>query len=229
MNNVRGTIAGLTVGLAALSLTSGCAFLPFDARPRPRISNPRPDLDELVLVGFTGVAAAGDKVQWERSVQGQLLDIDGIDRIQVALAADDPLRIPAPGRAFLGLTVLHFDPYYPPEAIIEIALDVPAAPRRASKSVLELDREGRERLASASAPAAPLRFQLRVDADDARIAKDLVAFAHAQLDGDRGLDPIDRVLRDSGRFIDFVSYLALKESFRRLEGAADAEKGTDAK
>ncbi len=202
--------------------TSGCSFLPFEAVPHARIQNPRDDVSEVVLVGFDGRPAAEDPVRWERSIQQQLLDVHGIDRIEIPVDGNDPLLSPAPGRAFLGLTVLHFDPYYPPEAIVEITLDVPAAPRSASSDILDLDRMGREQLVSAGGSATQQRFQMRIDADDSRIGRDLLVFARAQLDGDRGFDPIDRVLRDSTRFVDFVSYLVLKESFRRL---TEKEKG----
>jgi len=211
---------------AVVVTTSGCSLLPYEAKPRPRLENPRVDLDEFVLVPVEAVPEAGEPEAWRRSIQGQLLDVVGIDRIRVPADPEDPSLSPARGRAFLALSVLHFDPYYPPEAIIEVALDVPAAPSDDDGDILELDRRGRERAAANPAAASPLRFQLRVDADDSRIAEDLVTFAHAQLDGDRGSEPLERVLRDSARFIDFVSYLLVKESFRRLEGAAGSEEGT---
>ena len=208
---------GIRSALALLALAaSGCSLLPFEAIPHARIVNPRDDLQEVVLVGFDGRPSAEDPARWEHSIRQQLLDIRGIDRIEVPLQADDPLLTPAPGRAFLGLTVLHFDPYYPPEALIEITLDVPAAPRTASSEILDLDRMGREQVVSTGGSARQQRFQMRIDADDSRIGRDLLVFARAQLDGDRGFDPVDRVLRDSTRFVDFVSYLVIKESFRRL-------------
>jgi len=194
----------------------GCTLLPYEAVPRPRVENPRPDLAEIVLVGFDGRPANEDPLRWQRSIQEQLLDIDGIDRIEAPLSEESPLLDPAPGRAFLALTVLHFDPYYPPEAIVEISYDIPAAPERTTNAILDLDRLGREQVVTAPAAARRQSFQLRVDADDSRLGHDLVRFAHAQLDGDRGSAPVDRVLRDSDRFVDFVSWLAVRETFARL-------------
>ena len=212
-----------TLASTTLLLATGCSFLPFEAMPRTRVANPRADLHEVILVGFDGRPANTDPAIWETSLREQLLDVRGIDRIEIPTHADDPLLIPAPGRAFIGLTVLQFDPYYPPEVVVEVSLDVPSAPRRASADILELDRQGREHMVSARGAASQHRFQLRIDADDSRIGSDLVRFARSQLDGDRGLEPIDRVLRDSGRFVDFASWLILKESFRRL---AEIQEGT---
>ena len=212
-----------TIALGSLLLATGCSLLPFEAMPRPRVKNPRSDLHEVILVGFDGRPANVNPAIWESSLREQLLDVDGIDRIEIPTQADDPPLIAAPGRAFIGLTVLQFDPYYPPEVVVEVSLDVPSAPSRASADVLELDRQGREHLVEVGGSASQHRFQLRIDADDSRIGSDLVRFARSQLDGDRGLDPIDRVLRDSSRFVDFASWLILKESFRRL---AEIQEGT---
>ena len=220
------TLRPLAVAMLLASITlgsSGCSLLPYEAVPHPRISNPRTDLDEVILVNFDGRPANEDPMRWQRSVQQQLLDIEGIDRIEVPLTADSPLLDPAPGRAFIGLTVLHFDPFYPPEAIVEVTFDVPAAPERTADAILQLDRIGREHTVSTGGSASGHRFQMRIDADDSRIGRDLVVFANSQLDGDRGSAPVDRVLRDSSRFVDFVSYLVLKETFTRL---TETEKGT---
>jgi len=199
-----------------MGLTAGCTMLPYQAKQKPQLENPRPDIDEVILAPVQGSPHAGDLAAWENQFHHQLLDVSGIRKVDRAVSENDPRLTPSPTTAVLWVTVLDFDAYYPPQTTLEIFFQFPSAPRRAPNSLLDLDRMGREQLVTLGSENSQQRFQIRVAADDSRHGYDLLKFAKAQMDGDRGFDPIDRVLRDSSRFQAFASYVAIKRCFQEM-------------
>ncbi|MFQ5654434.1 MAG: hypothetical protein ACE5GW_06855 [Planctomycetota bacterium] len=220
---MAGARAGvLFLGVATL-LTAGCSLLPWHTRALPPIGNPIRGLEEIVLMPVEATEAEASDT-WTQSLRGALLEVNGIDRVSLAAAigpGEEPSRpLDALGKGaggVLRVKVLDFDPYYPPSAHVEVSLFVPPRSHGTEREILTLERRGNAMEAVVASPRKPwIRFQRWIRSDDPRVMKDLERYARARVDRDRGFGDTDRILRISGRFIDFVAHEILKECFRRI-------------
>ncbi|MEM7262291.1 MAG: hypothetical protein AAF488_09905 [Planctomycetota bacterium] len=211
---------GLLV-LTSLCLLPGCGML--------RINNPVEGLSEVSLLPIAAESLERSQT-WTDAFRKNLLRVNGIDRVVLtdygmqhgqptpASFTLDDLPIAQGSQALLEIQVLTFDPYYPPSASVEVNLYVPGGMRPADDAGLDLDRQGAmPRRGSHRAAEHRLTFQKHLRADDPATAWEVEKYALLQLDDDRGMDGVDRVLRSSKRFIDFVAYETLEEVFSRVE------------
>jgi len=99
--------------LLLIALTTGCTMLPYQAKQKPQLENPRPDIDEVILAPVHGSPHAGDLTAWENQFHHQLLDVSGIRKVDRAISENDSRLTPTPSTAVLWVTVLDFDAYYP--------------------------------------------------------------------------------------------------------------------
>ncbi len=202
----------------------------------PRIANPLEQLEEVSLLPI--IAESLDRSQsWTDSFRKNLLRVDGIDRVVLtdypvtdgqpmpASYTLDELPIAATSQALVEIKVLTFDPYYPPSASIEVHVYVPSGVRRPGDSGLDLDRQGHMPVGGFGQIAKhQLSFQAVYRTDDPQTAFEVQKYAWTLSDDDRGMTDVDRILRSSDRFIDFVAFEAIEQCFARLEALRDSNE-----
>ncbi|MEM7166965.1 MAG: hypothetical protein AAF581_15990 [Planctomycetota bacterium] len=224
---MRTRLALLCLGL--VPLLSGCKlyYAVHEHFTRPRafeaIAAPHDAFDEVAIVPVPAYDA-DTSIRWTNFLNRQLLHVDGLDRVRILdgvlpTASKQLTRALEGSDGLLQVTVLDFDPYYPPSAHVEVALFVPGGPMRKDDSIVELDRQGAATGAGARKQGPWLRFETTCDAADPTLQSELTHFARAHYDDDRGMDELDRVTRVSDRFMNFVFHRALAECFERWNRA----------
>ena len=122
--------------------------------------------------------------------------------------------------------MLEFDPYYPPAALVEVNFYLPPEATGTGYDPLTLDRMGTAPGSSQATDQGPwLRFQRRYSADDSGVMESIRSYAASAGDTERGFDPVDRIVRISDRFMDFVLYETLKECFSRIDTKEEESDG----
>ena len=214
----------LTASLVLLPLC-GCTAI---RKPLEPVHNPVDALQEVMLIPV-GAENADSSQQWTRQLQQALLKVEGIQRVQSLppSAADNPTALlRSANRCLLEVNVLDFDAYYPPYAVVEVNFYVPPQAHSAAWDPLQMERMGRAKGSVQQSDRGPwLRFQKRYGADDMKVMQALTRYAMSSGDDSRGLDPVDRVIQISDRFVDFVFYETLKECFSRLDRKEEESNG----
>lgn len=221
MSHLRATSLLLAVGCSALT---GCAWF------APRVDNPVPGLEEVSLIPVAAHTFE-DSIAWTTRLRDNLLRVHGVDRVQVVdpgLTDDTPrpphqLPIAETSQALLEVRLLDFDPYYPPSATVEVDLYVPSAGRASPDAGLHMDRWGSIQRASSKVARHKVSFTIVVRTDDPQTDLRLRLYAATLTDDDRGYDSVDRILRTSDRFIDFVAFESIRQSFERLGSLIETE------
>ena len=213
--------------IAITSLISGCMLV--------RIDSPMEELHEVSLLPV--IAESINKSQsWTDSFRKNLLRVEGIDRVVLteypvtdgqpmpASYSQDELPIAETSQALVEIKLLTFDPYYPPSASLEVNLYVPSGIQKKDDPGMSLDRQGQMPLRGFGRIAKhKMTFQLVYRADDPKTNFELKKYAWAQSDDDRGMTSVDRIVRSSDRFIDFVAFETIEESCARLAALRDGE------
>jgi hypothetical protein len=193
-----------------------------------------PDLEPItnVVPSLTGVSVVPVRAQnpeasgvWTQAIANNLLRVDGIDSVRFTTGAEPevfaPARAPRPEPGTQGVFALEiraFNPYYPPSAQVEVSFYRSPGSTPANRDAIFLERRGTAQVSPTRGSTTPwLRFQLSLRADDPKTMRLLKRYARSQGDADRGFDKLDRIVRISNRFIDFVVHETIRECFQRLE------------
>ncbi|MFN0060596.1 MAG: hypothetical protein ACKVX7_19240 [Planctomycetota bacterium] len=207
-----------------IALASGCA-LTTRTLPLAPIVNPLSHVKEIRLTPIISTDHA-TSLTWTDCVRDHLLRVKGIERVVIGQSGASTatngvvpatLKAADAAEARLEIRVLSFNPFYPPSASVEVEFDTAPGPRGAPRDGMFLERRGTAHEPAAE-PAAPSsgRFQLVLRAEDSETAALIQRYAWSQGDHDRGYAQTDRILRVSDRYIDFVAYQCVQETFARL-------------
>ena len=196
----------------------------------PPVENPLGSLTGVSLAPVSVPSEYADR-KWTEQLRGALLRVDNLDNVPLvpwSMADRKSRKLPelgADSQALLHLTVIEFDPYYPPSATVEVDFYIGHQALAPEMSIIEMERHGRPLGAKKQGPRSPwIRFQRVVNLTDPKVARRLARYAEAQGDNDRGLAGVDRVARVSDRYMDFVLHDTVQECFARI---SNKEKETD--
>lgn len=212
----------VAIGSLAL-LPTGCYLFP------PRVANPVPGLKEISLIPVAA-ETIDRSTTWTSRLRNNLLRVDGVDRVELVAPAmakergrSNLLPIAETSQALIEVELLDFNPYYPPSATVKVDLYVPSGGRTSSHEGIEMDRWGSLSKSKVRVARHRVSFTVVVRTEDPESDLRLRLYAATLTDDDRGYDAVDRILRTSDRFIDFVAYESVRQSFNRLSALYQEE------